>query len=419
MINITEITATVFPRPVVSYRFFLTLSLSVATVVTNAAILVAFARQRRLWTYTNYYILNMTLSDLLVGILIMPLRSTIILYGEWVFGRVAGAVFLMVQNGCLGVSVMGVVVITIDRYLATMYPMHHYTRKSKLLATVVNVFTWLIPFLFWFFFNLVWFFLVPNDLTTAQGLPRPNFTRTLGLAVMTNTIRFVCPLLIIMILYLRVYLQIRTVQGRRKSKLLASGLSNLHQKQQMCSEGESTDGQRRVEISINVSQESCQSSSAILADPTEIATISKEVCKQSFGDFDAAGLKNQPAECEAPQDNATLDYPEAKGKVQAPASVKRESVAEGRKAMRTLTFIVVAFALTWLPNIMSFTIYSISPATYRKINNAMNYTEVARWITYSNSMLNPMAYAMAQPLIRRTIVLIFCKRCHSSSDTCL
>ncbi|XP_071511268.1 muscarinic acetylcholine receptor M1-like [Diadema antillarum] len=404
-------TATVFIWPIVSYRFFLTLSLSVATVVTNAAILVAFARQRRLWTYTNYYILNMTLSDLLVGILIMPLRSTIILYGEWVFGRVAGAVFLMMQNGCLGVSVMGVVVITIDRYLATMYPMQHYMRRSKLLATVANVFTWLIPFLFWFFFNLVWFFLVPNDLTTAQGLPRPNFTRTLGLAVMTNTIRFVCPLFIIMILYLRVYLQIRTAHRRRKSKLLASGLSNLHPKQQMRSGGKSTDGEYREEIP-NAFEESCQSSLDIMVDPTGIATISKEVSKQSFGDFDVAGLRNQPADCEAPRDNATLDYPEAKGKVQVSASVKRESAAEGRKAMKTLTFIVVAFALTWLPNIMSFTIYSISPATYRKINNAMNYTEVARWITYSNSMLNPMAYAMAQPLIRRTIVLTFCKRCH-------
>ncbi|XP_071477544.1 octopamine receptor 2-like [Diadema antillarum] len=83
----------------------------------------------------------MTLADLLVGAVIIPIRTTIDLYGTWVLGREFGLIFLTLENISLGVSVLGVVVITIDRFMATMFPMTHYTKKSKRVAIVINIFT--------------------------------------------------------------------------------------------------------------------------------------------------------------------------------------------------------------------------------------------------------------------------------------
>ncbi|XP_072166007.1 muscarinic acetylcholine receptor M1-like [Diadema setosum] len=409
----TEATITKSTKPVVNYSFLVTLALSAVTILNNALILLAFARQRRLWTYTNYYILNMTLADILVGTLIMPLRSTIILYDGWVFGREAGVALLMMQNSSLGVSVLGVVVITVDRYLATFYPMKHYTKRSKALATVINILTWLIPFVFWMFLNVVWDVLAPSGLTTAVGLPRPNFTRTLSLAVMTFTIRFVCPLVLIMFFYLRIYHQIRSTASGRLSKSLAQKRSTLDKMSDLKSCPTPANIKLQDAMALNSSQGSGVERSGVLNDSREVSTISQKVSKEHRRDMDMVSSQSQAqtSKIGGKGGSVHLDDLEATVSTRTTNAAKRESSAEGRKAMRTLSFIVVAFALTWLPNSMSFTIYSISPATYKIINDAMDYTEVARWITYSNSLFNPMAYAMAQPLIRETIAAFFCRRC--------
>ncbi|XP_071479018.1 muscarinic acetylcholine receptor M1-like [Diadema antillarum] len=355
----------------------------------------------------------MTLADILVGTLIMPLRSTIILYDGWVFGREAGVALLMMQNSSLGVSVLGVVVITVDRYLATFYPMKHYTKRSRALATVINIFTWLIPFVFWMFFNVVWDVLAPSGLTTAVGLPRPNFTRTLSLAVMTFTIRFVCPLVLIMFLYLRIYRQIRSTASGRLSKSLAKKWSTLDKMSDPKSCPTPTNIKMQNTTELDSSQGNTVERSDALNDPHEVSTISQKVSRENHRSMDMASFQSQAqtSKIGGKGGSVHLDNLEETVSARTTNPAKRETSAEGRKAMRTLTFIVVAFALTWLPNSMSFTIYSISPATYKIINDAMDYTEVARWITYSNSLFNPMAYAMAQPLIRETIAAFFCKRC--------
>ncbi|XP_071480058.1 muscarinic acetylcholine receptor M4-like [Diadema antillarum] len=178
--NSTEETKIESVGPVFGVEFFVTISLSAVTVIANVLILMAFATQKKLWTYTNYYIFNMTLADLLVGVAVMPMRSILILYNDWPFGRVAGLSFMTLQNASLGVSVMGVVVIAGDRYVATLHPVTHYVRKSKRLATKINVLTWVVPFAIWLCFNLLWDLVDPilDSPDTASGLPRTNYTKT-------------------------------------------------------------------------------------------------------------------------------------------------------------------------------------------------------------------------------------------------
>ena len=81
-------------EPTFTVPFFILLALSGLTVFTNALILAAFYNEKKLRTYTNCYIFNITIADLVVGLVVMPLRSTITLYNTWTFGRVSGILFL-------------------------------------------------------------------------------------------------------------------------------------------------------------------------------------------------------------------------------------------------------------------------------------------------------------------------------------
>ncbi|XP_071479020.1 muscarinic acetylcholine receptor M1-like [Diadema antillarum] len=378
------------PEPMVSYSFLSTVCLSFATIFTNIIIVLAFAVQKRLWTYTNYYIFNMTIADLLVGAMVMPIRSTIILYDRWVFGDVEGAVFLMVQNTSLGVSVMGVVIITIDRYLATFHPMKHYTKRSIGKAKVINCVTWLLPFVVWLFLNVVWNLLDPTGETTAVGLPRPNHSRAFGSALMVFCIRFAVPFVIVITLYIRIYLRVRTALRVRLSTSSAM-ISQKYSYEQNGNEGPS---QGITTISAKVSKEKRRDTTTGSAPKQERRN---SLCSKIDGEGKSKGLK--------------LFYSNRGKRSQEPVKTKGESPTESRKAMRTLSFIVLTYTVTWLPLAVSTSLYSISPSVYYKVNDTIELNEVARWMSFSNSMFNPLAYAMAQPLIRETIFQLFCKRC--------
>ena len=76
------------------------------------------------------------------------------------------------------------------------------------------------------------------------------------------------------------------------------------------------------------------------------------------------------------------------------------SSADNHKALRTLTFIIVVFFITSLPG-------CISIITSNKTTLAV----VGRWMTFINSLLNPVTYAMAQPVFRKTILeIVRCRR---------
>ena len=73
------------------------------------------------------------------------------------------------------------------------------------------------------------------------------------------------------------------------------------------------------------------------------------------------------------------------------------SSSNNNKVMRTLTLITVAFFLTWLPSSVAII------ALDSKSKIPAGVTEFVRWASYFNSLINPITYAIAQPLVRQTI----------------
>ncbi|XP_072169122.1 muscarinic acetylcholine receptor M2-like [Diadema setosum] len=331
----------------------------------------------------------------------MPLRSSIELYGTWIFGRIFGVLFMTLQNASLGISVMGVVVITIDRYIATLHPLTHFTKKSRRMAIIINVLTWVLPFMLWFFLNAVWDFVALNLSDGLYGIPNPNFSTSLASSSIVLCLRFFGPLILIMTLYLRIYFHIRTRLRKRRPRSIQRSRPDNDMK------NTSREGVKQFDV---IRKESQLTSSKERERQVESYTSSHESpLKITIDNFDTNN-KNFESEYRLAGTKRVDAISSISGANYQGPALKSKPTGKNRKAMRTLSFVVLAFAITWFPNGVTLMIYSISLSS-SSVSTSDAFTEIARWITYSNSLLNPAAYALAQPLIRRTLTLLLCRIC--------
>ena len=72
--------------PVVITEAGVCIALSITSIIGNSLVCVATYRNSNLRSTTNLYIIALAVSDLLCGIVEMPLASATLIIGRWVFG---------------------------------------------------------------------------------------------------------------------------------------------------------------------------------------------------------------------------------------------------------------------------------------------------------------------------------------------
>ena len=124
-------------------------TISATAVVGNILIVLSFVKARNLRTSTNYYIVNMAISDFLYPFFNWPLYASegmltpnILISQPWVsFACKLGMYFRAVSQA---VSVISLVLIALDRFIAVVYPL-----KATILNGKIRIFflfvSWLIP----------------------------------------------------------------------------------------------------------------------------------------------------------------------------------------------------------------------------------------------------------------------------------
>ncbi|XP_796383.3 muscarinic acetylcholine receptor M2-like [Strongylocentrotus purpuratus] len=291
-------------------------SLVILIIVTNLLSLCAFAVEKRLRTYNNYFIINLAISDLGLGFIqIIGVIHTFTGYfpGSPEFCKV----YLGLRYSIFSVSVVGVVIICIDRHRATYDPINHYMTKNKRKAVILNILTWVISFGFWVSYTTVWDFIVDSNSTKSC---LASFSRYPVANMFQTVLTFCLPLAVISVLYLRIYIKIKkTVGGKSINKQFGKHgggeVSNSTSLSTVCSDVSSSGTMEMQESSAQV---------------------------KTNGDTSGKG-----------------------GKVEAnsnrPATANRESTNEMQKATRTLSYIVFSFAIAWIPNSIIYFLYAIDP----------------------------------------------------------
>lgn len=94
------------------------------TVVGNVLVVVTLVQNKRMRTVTNLFLLNLAISDLLLGVFCMPVTLVGSLLRKFVFGSALCYLLPFFQGVSVSVSVWTLVVISLERYFAICRPLH-------------------------------------------------------------------------------------------------------------------------------------------------------------------------------------------------------------------------------------------------------------------------------------------------------
>ncbi len=190
-------------------------TLTVWTILGNVFILIAINTNKQLKQNGNSSILigNLAFSDLLLGVTVLPFSATFSSFKIWPFGKLICDIWLSIDLLCCTASIWGLLMIALDRYIATNQPIKYKTQKnnSKTAFAYISI-TWLIS-IFISLWPLILEKAQPNSLKES-GLKKIEGTHdytcvlfNLPLFVVLSSIgSFYLPLFIMSILYLKVFI---------------------------------------------------------------------------------------------------------------------------------------------------------------------------------------------------------------------
>uniref|UniRef100_A0AAY5K9U3 G-protein coupled receptors family 1 profile domain-containing protein n=1 Tax=Esox lucius TaxID=8010 RepID=A0AAY5K9U3_ESOLU len=116
--------------------------ISVVTVFLNLLVIISISHFKHLHTPTNLLILSLAVSDLLVGLIVIPAITVAILEPCWVLGEYFCALLIYVTYTCTSISLGNLVLISIDRYVAVCDPLMYFSRITTNRMSYCIVITW-------------------------------------------------------------------------------------------------------------------------------------------------------------------------------------------------------------------------------------------------------------------------------------
>ncbi|KAL3969485.1 isocitrate dehydrogenase (NAD+) [Sarotherodon galilaeus] len=176
--------------------------ISVITAALNLLVIVSVSYFRQqLHTPSNILLLSLAVSDFLVGLLLMPLQMFRNMTC-WVLGDLMCSVYWYLTGNITCASIVNIVLISVDRYVAICDPLHYPTRMTVARVKLRVCLCW--------FFSIFYSSLYTKDILIEPG----RYNSCYGECVfLTNNIAgmidlvltFLVPVSVIIVLYMRVF----------------------------------------------------------------------------------------------------------------------------------------------------------------------------------------------------------------------
>lgn len=105
--------------------------ITVLTVALNLLVIISISHFRQLHTPTNLLLLSLAISDLLVGLLVMPVEMVRFIETCWLLGDLMCALSYIIGFTLTSASVGNMVLISIDRYVAICHPLQYPNKITR------------------------------------------------------------------------------------------------------------------------------------------------------------------------------------------------------------------------------------------------------------------------------------------------
>ncbi|XP_069488318.1 alpha-1D adrenergic receptor [Ambystoma mexicanum] len=313
-------------------------------IVGNILVILSVACNRHLQTVTNYFIVNLAMADLLLSTTVLPFSATMEVLNVWAFGRIFCNVWAAVDVLCCTASIMSLCIISIDRYIGVKHSLRYPTIMTERRAGVILVLLWAASMVISIGPLLGWKEPPPADESECSITQEP------GYALFSSLCSFYLPLLVILVMYFRIY-----VVARRTTRSLEAGVKRERNKS--------------MEVVLRIH---CRSS--VMEEPP----------------LAAAGSR-------------------AKGHTfRSSLSVRLLKFSREKKAAKTLAIVVGVFILCWFPFFFVLPLGSFFPS----LKPSHNVFKVIFWLGYFNSCFNPIIYPCSSKEFKRAFIRLLKCQCH-------
>lgn len=207
-------------------------SLNIWTVIGNIAIIIALLtsnsiKNGELSRSMIILIGNLAISDLLLGLTVLPFSATFSTFENWPFGQVLCDIWLSIDVLCCTASIWGLLAIAVDRYIATNHPIiYRKHKKSPKIGIILSIIAWIVSILI----SLNAFLidtLFPNgknetSLKLIDGNYKCILFYTEYFVIASSLGSFYIPLVLMILLYTKVFLTIKRQSNKFSRKAIPS-----------------------------------------------------------------------------------------------------------------------------------------------------------------------------------------------------
>ncbi|KAJ0172617.1 hypothetical protein K1T71_011756 [Dendrolimus kikuchii] len=214
----------ILPLTIVLVVIFLT------GVVGNVCVCVVIVKHPGLHTATNYYLFSLAVSDLLLLLFGLP-NDLSIYWHQYPYSLGIGFCKLraLISEAATYVSVLTISAFSLERYLAICHPLHLYAMAGLTRASRIIMILWIISILcaspFAFYSDIIYIYYPPNSGNISLDSAFCALRETSPLLELSSIFFFFVPGLLILCLYVRMGLHIRSTRVNEKTKM---GLLNGH-----------------------------------------------------------------------------------------------------------------------------------------------------------------------------------------------
>ncbi|XP_068433305.1 5-hydroxytryptamine receptor 1E [Clinocottus analis] len=318
--------------------------LTLLTALINAAVIAAICTTRKLHLPANYLICSLAVTDFLVALLVMPVSILYMTTETWTLGQVVCELWLSVDMTCCTCSILHLCVIALDRYWAITKAVEYARKRSARRAAVMVGTVWVIsvfismPPLFW---------RQRPSRGGGGGLQQCVIEHDhLGYTIYSTVGAFYVPMVVILILYYRIYNAAKTLYQKRGSSRHLSGRSAGSQN----------------------SVDRCR--------------VSHTFCVSELSNSDPA-LATEKLNAAA----AVVRVPSFETEADAQDEKSQICTSRERKAARILGLILGAFIVCWLPFFLKEVLVGL-----RIVRPSPLVSDFLTWLGYINSLINPLLY---------------------------
>ena len=217
--NATEDVLHGYPYPSLYSWQHIILSSIVVTVIMlvivlgNTLVIAAVATDRNLKGVQNWFITSLAVSDLLVGLFIMPLSLANELMGYWIFGDVLCELWLAIDVLLCTASILNLCLISLDRYWSVTRAVSYVKTRTKKRAIVMIAIVWLMSMIICLPPLAGW----KRPQPTKYGYPLCVLSEEPGYVAYSTIGSFYIPLIVMVLVYFKIYLAARS-RARRNLK---------------------------------------------------------------------------------------------------------------------------------------------------------------------------------------------------------